>query len=49
MSKCERRSECTVRGGKEALGKGRRSCERVKGESQFPFPPDVCLIPVLAS
>ena len=25
------------------------SVKEFKGESQFPFPPDVCLIPVLAS
>ena len=31
VSKCERRSECTVRGVKEALRKGRRSCEWVQG------------------
>ena len=47
VSKCERRSECTVRGVKEE--REREAVKEFKGESQFPFPPDFCLIPVLAS
>ena len=35
MSKCERRSECTVRGVKEALGEGKRSCERACANVQL--------------
>ena len=37
VSKCERRSECNVRGVKEALRKGRRSCERVQGRKPVPI------------
>ena len=49
MSKCERRSECNVRGVKEVLGREGGAVKEFKGEIQFPFPPDVCLTPVLAS
>ena len=49
VSKCERRSECSVRGVKEALEREEGAVKEFKGESQSPFPADVCLIPVLAS
>ena len=37
VSKCERRSECNIRGEKKALGKGRRICERVQGRKPVPI------------